>query len=326
MTSPQTADCPVPYDVIVVGAGLTGLVVAARYLQAHPDHNLALLEQDYCLGGVWSKRRNYPEFWSQTSFGLAEFADLPMETPPEEDCKIGGMFKAKYVTRYLERYAEHIWIGDQTLHDRICFNTRVQALDKVDGRWHLKCTTTPNSNQPSPKVFIAEKLLMAEGLCTIPRMPTLPGQASFKGPIIHSLDFGQSSILVDATIHHITVLGGGKSALDMVYSAVKAGKTVSWVLRKTGDNSTGPGYFAPGDTVKGYKTPGHMAQTRFWASLQPSFLLEVTWWTRFLQCTSWGVGLVNLLFGVVDRRLRDRARYKDRQSDKGFEKLEFESG
>ncbi len=35
--------------------GLTG-IIAAQLLQAHPETGLAILERDYCVGGVWSER------------------------------------------------------------------------------------------------------------------------------------------------------------------------------------------------------------------------------------------------------------------------------
>jgi hypothetical protein len=65
-------------DVVVVGAGksrsglfisksgmcvdhllpgVTGIIAAQRYLDAHPEARLVILEKDSCIGGVFSKRK-----------------------------------------------------------------------------------------------------------------------------------------------------------------------------------------------------------------------------------------------------------------------------
>jgi dimethylaniline monooxygenase (N-oxide forming) len=37
--------------------GISGIIAAQRYLDAHPDCQLALLEKDYCVGGVFGQRK-----------------------------------------------------------------------------------------------------------------------------------------------------------------------------------------------------------------------------------------------------------------------------
>lgn len=72
------------FDVIVIGAGMplfidsclivnmintintpnpgiSGIIAAQRYLEAHPSCHLAILEKDNCVGGVFSQRKhNHP--------------------------------------------------------------------------------------------------------------------------------------------------------------------------------------------------------------------------------------------------------------------------
>jgi dimethylaniline monooxygenase (N-oxide forming) len=302
--------------------GLSGLVAAARYLQRHPDSNLAILEQDYCVGGVWSKRRDYPSFWTQWAYGIAEFADFPMVRPPEEDT-MNDLFKAKYTGKYLEEYADHVRAAGRSLRDRIQFNVHVRSVQKHGDRWHLACSK-PGREQDI-RSLTAARLMMANGQASVPRMPQLPGQNQFEGQIIHSLNFGDSDVIKNDRIQHITVLGGGKSAADMVYESVKAGKTVSWVIRKTGDGSTGPGFFAPADVPTPYRSPGFAAQTRVMSSLQPCFMNHDTWWSWFLHRTSYGVKMVKWIFDQADITIRKRAAYKERPSTKGFEKLQYET-
>jgi cation diffusion facilitator CzcD-associated flavoprotein CzcO len=156
-------------------------------------------------------------------------------------------------------------------------------------------------------------------------MPTFHGQDTFKGAIIHSIDFGQSNVLKDEAIQHVAVLGAGKSAADMVYEAVKAGKTVSWIIRRS-DEGLGPAAFAPIDLPTPYKNGIEASQARIMASLQPCFLIpNRSWWTWFLHSTRVGEKLVGSVFNFLDTTVRKYAGYKERKSDKGFENLEYDA-
>ncbi|KAF2016942.1 flavin-binding monooxygenase-like protein-like protein [Aaosphaeria arxii CBS 175.79] len=303
------------FDVIVVGA-------AQRLLQAHPDANLALLERDHCIGGVWSERRIYPSFWSQWTHGIAEFSDMPMERPPAEDL-MHDLFRAKYTTKYLEDYVDSKSHAGKTLRDRVQFNTEVQSIEKIDEKWQFRCANTVDGTQ---RTMISSKVMMANGQASLPNVPNFPGKGNFQGKIIHSIDFGQSDVIKDKSIKHIAVIGAGKSAADMVYEAVKAGKTVSWIIRKTGNGSLGAAAFAPIDLPTPYRNGVEASQARIMASLQPSYLIsEGSWWSYFLHSTRIGTMLVSKVFSLLDKAVRDYAGYKERRSDKGFEKLEYDN-
>ncbi|KAJ8121495.1 hypothetical protein ONZ43_g2064 [Nemania bipapillata] len=298
------------FDVIVVGAGvclqlemcegkgdqvndnytgLTGIIAAQRLLQAHPETQLAILERDYCVGGVWSERRNYPSFWTQWTHGIAEFSDMRMERPPADDC-MNDLFRAKYTTKYLEDYVDNMCHTGTTLRDRIQFNTEVLSIKKVDGQWQILCTDTVSKSQRS---IFASRLMMANGQSSVPNVPDFHGRERFLGKIVHSIDFGQSGIIQNEAVQHITVIGAGKSAADMVYEAAKAGKTVSWVIRKTGDGSLGAAAFALIDLPTPYRNGVEASQARIMASLQPCYMIPYrSWWTWLLHSTNLGAKLV----------------------------------
>ncbi|KAF2117286.1 putative dimethylaniline monooxygenase [Lophiotrema nucula] len=317
----QQSDEGASFDIVIIGAGLSGIVAAQRLLQVHPETRLTILERDYCLGGVWSSRRIYPSFWSQWTYGIAEFSDMRMERPPEKDC-MNDLFRAQYTTKYLEQYADHMQHSGRSLRDRIQFNTTVKSIKKVDGQWHLRCSHTTSGTD---KFVRTAKLMVANGHCSVPNMPSLLGKEDFRGRIVHSFDFGTSSVISDDSVQHVTVIGAGKSSADMVYEAVKAGKTVSWIIRKSGNGGHGPAAFAPIDLPTPYKNGVEASQARIMASLQPSVLIpDRSWWTWFLHSTRLGTKLVGRVFDLLDNTVRQNAGYKDRKSDKGFEKLEYD--
>ncbi|KAH6716659.1 flavin-binding monooxygenase-like protein-like protein [Leptodontidium sp. MPI-SDFR-AT-0119] len=305
------------FEVVIIGAGISGIIAAQRYLQAHPRCKLTVLEKDYCVGGVFSKRRSYDNFWTQWTHGMAEYSDMPMERPPGEDCKF-DCFRAKYTTQYLEKYVDDKTHAGRSLRDRIQFEVTVEKVEKKGSKWMLSCL---NLNGSSTEIS-AEKLMVANGECSFPNIPKLPGQESFDGPIIHSESFAESDILASKTVKHITVLAAGKSAADMVYNAVKAGKTVTWIIKK---NGTGPGFFASLDEKTPWKNPVEAAHTRVMSSLMPSILNPDNWWTWSLHSTRIGAGIVGRIFSAVDQKFRKLANYRGRPSTKGFEKLEYDT-
>ncbi|KAI4263434.1 MAG: hypothetical protein L6R42_001415 [Xanthoria sp. 1 TBL-2021] len=176
------------YDTVIIGTGLYGIQAARYYLDIHLDSRLLLLESDDVVGGTWSSKRIYEDFWTQTPVRMAEFSDRPMTPPPEQ---YYGFFPGKYTTAYLESYVDDHTYSGQTIRDRISFNsyvesiTKIQAADTADGaNWEI----TYNGNQ---KVRTA-KLIDATGMTSQPQIPTLPGSSDFKGRTLHHKSFGQS--------------------------------------------------------------------------------------------------------------------------------------
>jgi dimethylaniline monooxygenase (N-oxide forming) len=244
-----------------------------------------------------------------------------MEKPPPEDC-MHDLFRAKYTTKYLDDYADNKSHAGKTIRDRIQFNTHVESIKKVDGKWQILCVDTTDDSQ---RTIYSSRLIMANGQSSSPNLPNFPGRENFRGEIIHSIDFGQSDVIKNKLIQHVAVIGAGKSAADMVYEAVKAGKTVSWIIRKTGNGSLGAAALAPIDLPTPYKNGVEASQARIMASLQPCYFIPYrSWWTWFLHSTNTGAKIVNKVFSLLDDTVRKYAGYRDRPSDKGFANLEYD--
>lgn len=263
--------------------------------------------------------RGYDSFWTQWAVGGAEFSDLPMVRPPEEDLYY-DFFKAKHTTKYLESYVDHQKHGDMTLRSRIRLGTEVQSVNKRGESWIVmtkdKVTGAENS-------LSTTKLMVASGLTSIPNMPSLPGKEDFGGPMLHQDIFGSSKILTLPDINKITVLGGGKSSADMVYESVKAGKNVTWLLKET--NTTGPGFFFSPKGKGPYKNAVEIGMTRIAGSFAPTFLTIGSWWPRFLHTTKWGVKLMAGFWNAVNDEALKEANYEGRKNKGGFEKLKPQS-
>ena len=245
---------------------------------------------------------------------MARFSDLPIETPSSDDVYY-GFFPARYVTKYLEDYVDnHIYNG-HTLRERIAFNTEVQNVQR-----HPKLSSWIVSTDKLP-VLSTPKLMICAGLTSVPNMPSLPGQHSFKGQVMHHKDFGSSSILVDPDVTHVAVLGGAKSAADVAYAAATAGKQVSWIIRKSG---SGPGGLLPAKGMGPYKNSNEVLYTRLTATLNPSMWTIRNWATRLLHRSWVGRRVVDWIWGTSDGSARREAGFKKRLSNDvtGYQNLQ----
>jgi hypothetical protein len=96
------------------------------------------------------------------------------------------------------------------------------------------------------------KLILATGLTSQPRIPTLIGEKSFNAPLFHVKEFAhyQDALLGKPSANTeddddrapIAVLGGSKSAWDAVYACASQGHRVNWIIRSSG---TGPSWMTP---------------------------------------------------------------------------------
>ncbi|KAL9001316.1 MAG: hypothetical protein Q9169_000207 [Polycauliona sp. 2 TL-2023] len=152
-------------------------------------------------------------------------------------------------------------------------------------------------------------------------MPTLPGQENFGSPIIHQKDFGQSTVLSTPGLERIAVLGGAKSAADLVYDCVQAGKKVTWIIRKTG---TGPGLFVSTESKISPRTIYALGTIRFMTTLSPSLFNVDSLWNRFLQRTRVGRKQVMKFWDATDKTVSEAPNFEDRGPEarkNGFQNL-----
>ena len=308
-------------DVVIIGAGLYGIAAARTYLDVHPDCQLAILDQDSSVGGSWNQRRTYEAFWSQTGLRMTEFSDVPLELPPDEQT-YHDTFQAKHVTTYLESYIDsHVYAG-RSIRERLTFEIEVRSIQKEENaeRWTVRAL---DRRAKTPKTFLPTKVMVATGVTSEPNMPVLFGKERFEGSIYHSESFGASGVLKSPDVQDIVVVGGGKSAGDMVYACAKAGKTVSWVVRKSG---TGPAAFID---VKGratgplaYKNAAEIGCTRMMTALVPSAFCGPDWMATVLHRSKVGRAFGNKVWRNADRDIRNEADYHGRaRTGRGFENL-----
>lgn len=246
-----------------------------------------------------------------------EFSDQPMEQIPENH-KF-GLYDAKYTIDYLDSYLDRHAYAGKRLRERIMCNFQVKTIFKAeDGVWKVTGHTNPRAAEARERAFTAPKIIIASGFTSEPNMPNF-NMKGFSGRIIHSKEYGrEADSILTGPKRRISVLGGGKSAADMVYAAAKAGHEVSWIIRKSG---SGPGLLLKVEPVGKYRNATELMQARFMSTLSPNMFMKRTWWTWFVHSTWLGRWLLNMMFGFVQRDSEKAAGYHTTEGVEGSFKL-----
>ncbi|ETI24467.1 hypothetical protein G647_03836 [Cladophialophora carrionii CBS 160.54] len=287
------------FDLIVVGTGWYGLAAAKTYIELHPSENVAVLEANTSVGGVWAQDRLYPGLKSNNMLGTYEYPDFPMNQDTY-GVKPGEHIPGTVLHRYLTDYAEKFGVLERTR-----FNTRVDSVEPTkDGGWLLKASSpssvsaTAASSKQEISTFETKKLIVATGLTSQPYIPDLPGMQDFEGPLFHARDFAKKADTIAATKSAV-VVGGAKSAWDVAYAYATAGVQVDMVIRESG---RGPVWMAPPYVTPLKKWLEKLVHTRFLTWLSPCIWGAEDGYSgirNFLHSTFLGRGIVSTFWKIL---------------------------
>ncbi len=185
------------YDVVVVGAGFSGLYMLHRLRQA--GETVRVYEAGPSVGGTWFWNR-YPG--ARVDIESQEYA---YSFSPELDAE--WQWTERYAAQpELLAYLNHV--ADRfDLRGDIQLETRVTAAvwDEAARRWTV---TTDRGDQ-----VIARHVVMATGCLSIPKEDAeLPGADTFRGPSWHTGRWPEDG--VDFTGKTVAVIGTGSSAIQ----------------------------------------------------------------------------------------------------------------
>ncbi|CAI6339051.1 unnamed protein product [Periconia digitata] len=250
------------YDLVIVGAGLYGLVSAATYHRIHPNSSILVLEAGPTLGGPWAPHRTFPGLKTNNLWGTYQIPDFPMGEKRFGVSK-GDFVPAEKVYEYLCAYA-----NENDIKRFVRVDTEVQSIEKMEPGWKLQCRSStkhpaaaipiPGSNPGQHKeeegegedasalVITTSKLILSTGLVTTPNIPSYPQSPTFTSPILHSKSFPShhEALSTSPTPTHTLVIGAGKSAWDIAHASATAhpASTATMLIRPSGN---GPTWMAP---------------------------------------------------------------------------------
>ncbi|KAI5917654.1 FAD/NAD(P)-binding domain-containing protein [Camillea tinctor] len=202
------------FDIIIIGAGLSGINCAYRLRTELPQVSFTILECRDGIGGTWAQF-TYPGIRSDSdmyTFGFA-WHRWPYSYPIGE---------GPLILDYLRAAA-----SKHHILDRIQFRHKVLAAD-----WsfnHQKWTLAV-SHQGEPKTFRASWMVLGTGYYDyqIPLQASIPGLDSFKGKIINPQFWPND---YDYENQKIALIGSGATAVTMMPHLAKKTAQLTLIQR-----------------------------------------------------------------------------------------------
>ena len=201
-------------DVIVVGAGISGISAVVHLGQSFPQKKISILEQRENIGGTWDLFK-YPGIRSDSDMHTLGFSFKPWNT---QKSIADGPSIMQYLNETVEEYG---------LKEKIRFSHRVVAANwsSADALWLLTVDVDGFQKQMS-----CNFLFMCSGYYSYdePHDAAIPGIESFKGVLVHPQFWPES---LDYRGKRAVVIGSGATAVTIVPSMAKDGAKVTMLQR-----------------------------------------------------------------------------------------------
>lgn len=197
MTSPDQNAPPPPLpahaDVVVVGAGFSGLGAAIKLRQTG-RHDFVVLERAAEVGGTWEANR-YPGCQCDVPSNLYSFSFAPNPNWSQT------FALQPEIWSYLRRVADEFGLRP---HLRLGCELEGASWDQAARRWRL----VTSRGEMTARIVVA-----GTGGLSKPSVPELPGIGSFAGAAFHTAHWDEGR---DLRGRRVAVIGTGASAVQVV--------------------------------------------------------------------------------------------------------------
>ena len=203
-------------DVIIIGAGLSGIGAAIHLKRKCPGKSFALLEMRDAIGGTWDLFR-YPGIRSDS-----DMYTLGYEFKPWTGAK--AIAEGADIRAYIEEAAAE-WGIDRAIR----FRHRVVGLDwsSAEARWRIRAERTDTGEAvtlTSRFVICCSGYYRYESGYT----PDFAGREDFAGQVIHPQAWPED---LDYTGKRVVVIGSGATAVTLVPALAERAEHVTMLQR-----------------------------------------------------------------------------------------------
>src|SRR6185312_12393992 len=204
--TPKLKDAAAKMKVVIVGAGLSGLLSAIRLKQAGVA--FTVIEKNADVGGTWYENA-YPGCRVDNPNHMYSYSFEPNHAFPYH-------FSTQDVLHdYFRRIAEKY-----DLRKHIRFETTVEEarFDEKTSLWNVRIKDSKGREE----TLATNAVISAVGQLNQPKMPDIKGAGSFKGPAFHTARWRHD---VDLAGKRVAVIGTGATAFQVIPEiAPKVGK------------------------------------------------------------------------------------------------------
>src|ERR1700722_17819864 len=212
----ETDAIPGILDVLIVGAGLSGIGAAHRLQRDCPAKRYAILEARAAIGGTWDQFR-YPGIRSDS-----DMYTLGYDFKPWGGAKtIAG---GPSILRYIRETADS---GGITARIRFGHTVRSVEWSTSDAYWTV---TAERTGVDRPVTLRARFLYMSCGYFSFAQghRPQFPGEADYRGTVLQPQFWPENA---DFAGKRVVVIGSGATAVTLVPAIAKSAAHVTMLQR-----------------------------------------------------------------------------------------------
>jgi cation diffusion facilitator CzcD-associated flavoprotein CzcO len=209
------------FDVVIVGAGLSGIGAAHHLQHRCPQKSYAILEGRDAIGGTWDLFR-YPGIRSDSDMYTMGYSFRPWTNPK-------AIADGSSILGYVRDTAREAGIDRH-----IRFNTWVTRADwsSENAAWTVEAKRKPPNNSGSEEIvrFTCNFLFMCSGYYRYSAgyLPEFAGTGRFKGTIVHPQKWPAD---LDYAGKRVVVIGSGATAVTLVPELAKTAAHVTMLQR-----------------------------------------------------------------------------------------------
>lgn len=206
-------------DVVIVGAGLSGIGAACRLQLECPERSYAILEARDAIGGTWDLFR-YPGIRSDS-----DMFTLSYPFRPWRDAK--AIADGPAILSYIEETA-----AEHDVERHVRFRTRVLGADwsSADSRWTLTLAESGPDGHTRQNTTTCRFLYSCAGYYDYDRghEPAFPGVEDFAGTLVRP-QFWPADL--DHADQRVVVIGSGATAVTLVPAMAEDAAHVTMLQR-----------------------------------------------------------------------------------------------
>jgi cation diffusion facilitator CzcD-associated flavoprotein CzcO len=203
------------FDVLIVGAGISGVGGAYHLTQQCPGTSFVVLETQESFGGTWLTHK-YPGIRSDSDLFTFGYRFKPWTGAP--------IATAEEILRYMGEVIEENGLAR---HIRYGHSIASARWSSADNRWTIEGT---RSDTGGAFRITANFLWMCQGYYrhSVGYTPEWPGMAEFAGRIVHPQSWPTD---IDLTDKKVVVIGSGATAATLVPNIVDECRHVTMLQR-----------------------------------------------------------------------------------------------
>ena len=204
-------------DLLIVGAGLSGIGLAAHLSKKSPKRSFEIIERRQSFGGTWDLFQ-YPGIRSDSDMSTFGFDFKPWT-------KSSVLADGAAIKNYLSEVVDEF-----DLKNKIHFNHRVLSAnyDSESKKWQVVIEDAAQNKQ----TWIANFIFGCTGYYNYDQgfQPDFPNQDQFKGPLVYPQHWPTD---LDYLGKKIVIIGSGATAITLVPALVKGGAEHVTMLQRS---------------------------------------------------------------------------------------------